>query len=46
MRCAEISEKLGLKDDAMRTLGEMLANQSLRSTSEYVSAEKRLKELQ
>ena len=46
LRCAEISEKLGLKDDAMRTLGEMLANQSLRSTSEYVSAEKRLKELQ
>ena len=28
------------------TLGEMLANQSLRSTSEYVSAEQRLKELQ
>jgi TolA-binding protein len=46
LRCAEISEKLGLKEDAMRTLGEMLANQSLRSTSEYVSAEKRLKELQ
>ena len=46
LRCAEISEKLGLKDDAVRTLGEMLANQSLRSTSEYVSAEKRLKELQ
>ncbi|HEY5743702.1 MAG TPA: tetratricopeptide repeat protein, partial [Terrimicrobiaceae bacterium] len=33
LRCAEISEKLGLKDDAVRTLGEMLANQSLRSTS-------------
>ena len=46
LRCAEISEKLGLKDDAVRTLGEMLANQSLRSTSEYVSAEQRLKELQ
>jgi tetratricopeptide (TPR) repeat protein len=46
LRCAEISEKLGLKDDAVRTLGEMLANQSLRATSEYVSAEKRLKELQ
>ena len=46
LRCAEISEKLGLKDDAMRTLAEMLANQSLRSTSEYVSAEKKLKELQ
>ena len=46
LRCAEISEKLGLKDDAVRTLGEMLANESLRSTSEYVSAEERLKELQ
>jgi TolA-binding protein len=46
LRCAEISEKLGLKDDAVRTLGEMLANQSLRSTSEYVSAEQRLKELE
>jgi TolA-binding protein len=46
LRCAEISEKLGLKDDAVRTLGEMLANQSLRSTSEYVSAEQRLKQLQ
>ena len=46
LRCAEISEKLGLKDDAVRTLGEMLANQSLRSTSEWVSAEQRLKELQ
>ncbi len=46
LRCAEISEKLGMKDDAVRTLGEMLANQSLRSTSEYVSAEQRLKELQ
>ena len=46
LRCAEISEKLGLKDEAVRTLGEMLANQSLRSTSEYVSAEQRLKELQ
>ncbi|HEY5952900.1 MAG TPA: tetratricopeptide repeat protein [Terrimicrobiaceae bacterium] len=46
LRCAEISEKLGLKEEAVRTLGEMLANQSLRSTSEYVSAEKRLKELQ
>jgi TolA-binding protein len=46
LRCAEISEKLGSKDDAVRTLGEMLANQSLRSTSEYVSAEQRLKELQ
>jgi tetratricopeptide (TPR) repeat protein len=46
LRCAEISEKLGSKDDAVRTLGEMLANESLRSTSEYVSAEQRLKELQ
>jgi TolA-binding protein len=46
LRCAEISETLGLKDEAVRTLGEMLANQSLRSTSEYVSAEQRLKELQ
>jgi tetratricopeptide (TPR) repeat protein len=46
LRCAEISEKLGLKDDAVRTLGEMLANQSLRSTSEYLSAEERLKALQ
>jgi TolA-binding protein len=46
LRCAEVSEKLGLKEDAVRTLGEMLANQSLRSTSEYVSAEQRLKELQ
>lgn len=46
LRCAEVSEKLGLKEEAVRTLGEMLANQSLRSTSEYVSAEQRLKELQ
>jgi hypothetical protein len=35
-----------LKDDAVKTLGEMLANQSLRSTPEYPSAEQRLKELQ
>ncbi len=47
LRCAEISEKLGLKDDAMRTLGEMLANQSLRSTLKYkLSAGNQLKELQ
>ena len=46
LRCAEISEKLGLKEDALRTLGEMLANQSLRSTPEFASAEKRLKEIQ
>jgi TolA-binding protein len=44
--CAEISERLGLKSDAVRTLGEMLANQSLRSTPEYASAEKRFKELE
>ncbi|HEY5811265.1 MAG TPA: tetratricopeptide repeat protein, partial [Terrimicrobiaceae bacterium] len=46
LRCADISQELGLKEDAVRTLGEMLANTSLRSTSEYVSAEQRLKELQ
>jgi tetratricopeptide (TPR) repeat protein len=46
LRCAEVSEKLGLKSDAVRTLGEMLANQSLRSTPEYASAEKRFKELE
>jgi TolA-binding protein len=46
LRCADISVNLGLKDDAVKTLGEMLANQSLRSTPEYPSAEQRLKELQ
>ena len=46
LRCAEISEGLDLRDDAVRTLREMLANSSLRSAPEYAMAEKRLKEMQ
>lgn len=46
LQCVEISQELGLKGDAMRTLGEMLGNDSLRTTKEYATAEQRLKDLQ
>lgn len=46
LRCAAISEKLGLKTDAIRTLEEMLGNPALRATPEYASAEQKLREIQ
>lgn len=46
LRCAEISEKLALKTDAIRTLGELLANKSLSKQPEYAEAQRKLETLQ
>lgn len=46
LRCAEISRALGLNVDAVRTLNELLADQSYANTKEYSDAKKLLQTIQ